>query len=277
MVKRFLQKKLFIASIILNIALFGILCFGAYYKRASIANYATKLYNAILLKKYLEKTGEQFGEFSRQKYQAEIQYINNNYDNKLKIAILGNSLTLIPDWNGGAGLTASEPSKDYVHILLNTISTVKYLDIEYLVLNIAEFERGFEDFDFTRFEIVRDFEPDIIIFQIGENVITEKLKTKGELFVKNYHKLISYCNVKNVIICLPFWPEKEKINLITEVALNSGVYLVDLSHLGSGIDPLNFASSERKYDNPGVGAHPGDYGMNNIAKLLYITINKIIE
>jgi len=277
MVKKFSLKKLFVASIILNIVLFGILCFGAYYKRASITNYVTKLYNTILLRKYLEKTGEHFGEFSRQKYQVEIQYINNNYDNKLKIAILGNSLTLIPDWNGGAGLTASEPSKDYVHILLNTISTEKYLDIEYLVLNIAEFEREFEDFDFTRLEIIKNFEPDIIIFQIGENVINEKLKIKGELFVNNYLKLISYFNVENIIICLPFWPEKEKINLITDVAIKSESYLVDLSHLGSGIDPLNFASSERKYDNLGVGAHPGDYGMNNIAKLLYITINKIIK
>jgi len=272
-----MKRKLFLFSIILNIFLFSFLCFGAYYKRASLANYVTKYYNTIFLKKELEKIGEQFGEFSHQKYQAEIQLINNNHNKKIKIAILGNSLTLIPDWNGGAGLTASEPSKDYVHILLNTISTEKKLNIEYLILNIAEFEREFEGFNFNRLEIIRNFEPDIIIFQIGENVLTERLRIKGELFINNYVSLISYCSGENVIICLPFWPEKEKINLITEVALKSESYLVDLSHLGSGIDPLNFASSERKYDNPGVGAHPGDYGMNNIAKLLFITLNKIIE
>lgn len=270
-------NKIIIASIILNIVLFGILCFGAYYKRVSIANYITKFYNKIFFEKNIEKTGEYFNEFSHQKYKAEIQYINNSNNNsKIKIAILGNSLTLINDWNGGAGLTASEPSKDYVHILLNKISDKKFLNIEYLVLNIAEFEREFDDFDITQLEMVKDFKSNIIIFQIGENVINEKLRIKGELFVNNYIELIKYFNVENVIICLPFWPDIEKINLITEVAIKSDSYLVDLSRLGSGIDPLNFARSEKKYDNPGVGAHPGDYGMNNIAKLLYITINKIL-
>jgi hypothetical protein len=190
---------------------------------------------------------------------------------------LGNSLTLIKDWNGGAGLTASDREYDYVHILLNKIANEKNLDIEYLVLNIADFERGFEQFDYTRLDIIRTFEPEIIIFQIGENVVTETLNSKGELFLEQYKKLINYCNGKETIICLPFWPVKEKIQLITEVALKTNSYLVDLSHLGSGIEPLNFAKSERKYDNPGVGMHPGDYGMNNIAKLLYITINKIIK
>jgi hypothetical protein len=190
---------------------------------------------------------------------------------------LGNSLTLIPDWNGGAGLTASDKNKDYVHVLLNKISNEKKLNIEYQVLNIAEFEREFEDFDFIRLRSVKDFGADIIIFQIGENVITDKLKKDGELFINNYVGLIDYCGGKDVIICLPFWPVMEKLNLITEVAIISESYLVDLSHLGSGIDPLNFAKAEQKYDNPGVGAHPGDYGMNSIAKTLYITINKILE
>jgi hypothetical protein len=217
------------------------------------------------------------GEFVQSKYQAEIQFINNNNENNIKIVILGNSLTLIHDWNGGAGLTASDREHDYVHILLNKISNKNNLNIEYLVLNIADFERGFEQFDYTRLEIVKNFEPDIIIFQIGENVIKEVLNQKTEIFIENYLKLIKYCNGKETIICLPFWPVKEKIDIITDIASKSESYLVDLSHLGSGIEPLNFAKSEKKYDNAGVGAHPGDYGMNNIAKMLYITINKIVK
>lgn len=273
-----MKRKALSVSITLNIVLLSILCFGAYYKRASITNYITKFYNSLFLEKNIEKTGKLFGEFSRQEYQPEIQYINNSGGgDKIKIAVLGNSLTLIHDWNGGSGLTASGPDKDYVHILLNKISIEKNLSIEYIVLTIAEFEREFETFDFTRLGTVKKFEPDIIIFQIGENTPSEKMKDKGEVFMEKYINLIEYCNGKEAVICLPFWPDKEKIKIITETALKSGVYLADLSHLGSGIDPLNFARSEKKFDNPGVGAHPGDYGMNNIAKILYIIINKIIE
>ena len=95
--------------------------------------------------------------------------------------------------------------------------------------------------------------------------------------MENYLKMIEYCNGEDTIICLPFWPVKEKLNLITEVSLKSESYMVDLSHLGSGIESLNLAKSENKYKHPGVAAHPGDYGMNSIAEILYITINKIIE
>jgi hypothetical protein len=178
-------------------------------------------------------------------------------------------------WDYEAGMAASDLEHDYVHVLLNKISREKQYGIEYIVINIADFERNFEQFNYARLEMVKNFEPEIILFQIGENVSTESLKTKGKLFVKNYMEMINYCNSKNTIVCLPFWPNREKINVITEVALNAETYLVDLSHLG--IEPLNRAKSENKYDHAGVAAHPGDYGMNNIAKLLYITINKIME
>jgi hypothetical protein len=194
---------------------------------------------------------------------------------------LGNSISLhgIIDglWSYESGMAASDLEHDYVHILLNKISMEKKCGIEYIVINIADFERNFEQFDYTRLETVKDFCPELIIFQIGENVSTELLKIKGEIFVKNYIDLINYCNGKNTIVCLPFWPDREKINLITEVAINAETYLVDLSHLGSGIEPLNLAKSENKYNHAGVAAHPGDYGMNNIAKTIYIMINKIME
>ena len=126
-------------------------------------------------------------------------------------------------------------------------------------------------------EAIQKFKSEIIIFQIGENVITETLNSKEEIFLEQYIKLINYCDGKEAIVCLPFWPVREKIQIITEIAIKSGSFLVDLSHIGSGIEPLNFAKSEKKYDNPGVGMHPGDYGMNNIAKILYLTVNKIIK
>jgi hypothetical protein len=194
---------------------------------------------------------------------------------------LGNSISLHGIRNGlweyESGMAASDLEHDYVHVLLNKISEEKHCGIEYVVINISEFEREFDQFNYSRLKIVRDFDPEIVIFQIGENVLTETLIKKSEIFVKNYMELINYCNGKNTIVCLPFWPVREKLNLITEVALNAGAYLVDLSHLGSGIEPLNLAKSENKYNHAGVAAHPGDYGMENIAKILYITINGIME
>ena len=68
---------------------------------------------------------------------------------------------------------------------------------------------------------------------------------------------------------MPFWADKDKNRIFTEVALETGSSIVDLSHLGGGLEPLNFAHSENKYSHAGVAAHPGDYGMANIAKVIF--------
>lgn len=63
--------------------------------------------------------------------------------------------------------------------------------------------------------------------------------------------------------------------MTTRVAIRSKALLVDLSHLGSGTDEQNFASSYRDYNQPGVGAHPGDYVMKNIAECIFAAYNAI--
>jgi hypothetical protein len=273
------RKALFVSGI-LNIIFFGILCFGAYYKRTSIIRYVDIFYNVVFNKN--EKVENDISVFNQSPYETDIKHINEKwYDKRIKVAILGNSISLhgIVEglWDHESGMAASDFEHDYVHVLLNKISIEKQCGIEYIIINIADFERSFEQFDNNRLETVKGFEPEIIIFQIGENVSTELLRTEGDLFVSNYVGMIAYCAGKEAIVCLPFWPVKEKLNLITEVALRSGSYLVDLSHLGSGIDSLNLAKSENKYKHAGVAIHPGDYGMNRIAEILYITINKIME
>jgi hypothetical protein len=248
----------------------------------SIFRYVNTFYNAIFNKNNEKYSSVNNSVFNQAPYETEIQFvINSEFKNIIKVAILGNSISLHGVieglWDHESGMAASNLEHDYVHILMNNISNEKQSNIEYIVINISDFERDFENFQYNRLEKIKKFEPDIIVFQIGENLSTEMLKLKGEIFVENYRKLINYCNGKETIICIPFWPVKEKINLITEVALNEKVYIVDLSHLGSGIDALNIAKSEKKYNHAGVAAHPGDYGMKNIAKILYITINKIID
>lgn len=98
----------------------------------------------------------------------------------------------------------------------------------------------------------------------------EELETKYAELVRKFPKAIK-------IVCLPFWPDKEKINRMTNIAVTNNCFLIDLSHLGSGIDELNFASSYKKYKQPGVGAHPGDYGMENIATNIYTVINSTLK
>lgn len=93
-------------------------------------------------------------------------------------------------------------------------------------------------------------------------------------FVVKYTQLINYVGTGSSvkIVCLPFWHNTEKNQAITKVALNTHSYLVDLSHLGNGLDVRNYANHEREYKQQGVGKHPGDFGMENISDNIFTVL-----
>ncbi len=156
----------------------------------------------------------------------------------------------------------------------------KNISVEYAVINVASFERNFESFDKNRLEKIKNFMPDYVIFQLGENVPRDRLKKDDEynLFVSKYVEFISEFKGSKKIVCLPFWYEKNKISAITAAALKTNAFIVDLSHLGaSSHDNRNYAKSERKYSNRGVGIHPGDFGMENISNNIFSVFNALMN
>ena len=200
----------------------------------------------------------------------------------VSILFLGNSLTYtgVPEEEADKtprGLTSTAKEKDYVHLLVKRISTEKRVNVNYSLTNIADFERHFQEaeLDFSRFENATVQNPDYVIFQIGENVIDEQLSTTEleNLFVERYTNVVKHFVNAKKIICLPWWQNAKKNMLITQVAINSNAYLVDISHLGNGLDKRNFAEFYKKYKVPGVGTHPSDFGFQNIADCLWTVFN----
>ena len=68
--------------------------------------------------------------------------------------------------------------------------------------------------------------------------------------------------------------------IIKKVALSTNSHIVDFSHL-TLLDSENYARDEREYPGnkavwkaSGIGMHPGDKGMKNIAQELFLTIMK---
>lgn len=252
---------------------------AVYYKRDSIAYKINEIINRPEVSENVLLT------FNQEPYNSINGELNKHYDKTINILFLGNSLTLcgVPeeesDREHERGLTSTSMDKDYVHLLINKISDEKQVNIKYSIINIADFERNFSklSFNYTQLKNATVQKPDFVIFQIGENVSKDDITQNGILFETKYLELISNFNNANKIVCLPFWPDKDKINHITNVAVMSKSYLVDLSHLGNGTDPLNFASSYKKYKQPGVGQHPGDYGMMNISKNIFSVFNVCID
>ena len=104
--------------------------------------------------------------------------------------------------------------------------------------------------------------------QIGENISKEDLQEPMK-FEEELEKMLGLFPNSRKILTIPFWTVKEKSYVLTNVAMKSRSALVDLSHLGSGSDdPKNLANSIDKYRDSRAGTHPGDYGMENIAKCI---------
>ena len=272
------KKFIFLASLSLNFIAFFVFCGILYIEQDVVKNKLSSFFTSTKNVENLAKS------MNQEVFSPEFGKVANG-DSVLKIAFVGNSITLHGvaeniGWTHKSGMAASTLDNDYVHKLVKKIAMQKNISVEYAVINAASFERNFESFDKNRLEKIKNFIPDYVIFQLGENVSSAKLKNENEydLFVGKYVEFISEFNESKKIVCLPFWYEINKVSAITEAALKTNAFIVDLSHLGAkNHDYRNYAASEIKYSHKGVGLHPGDYGMENISNNIFSVFNALMN
>ena len=270
------KKRILVASLGLNVLLIICICGTAFHYRGKIVEKVQKV-----LGQYKSPSAEALAQFNDKPLEAVNDSLMVGAYSTITCLFLGNSLTyhaVIDEEpaEGKRGLTATSIEKDYVHVLLKTISEEHNVNIKYSILNIAQFERTFtkHSFKMSKLSLAENKQPDYLFVQIGENVVKDDI-IDAQKYEDEYIKLLALFPNSKRIITIPFWPDKNKEYATTNIAIKSQSYLVDISHLGNGTDPLNFSSSYKDYKMPGVGSHPGDYGMANIANCLYAVFNAI--
>ena len=168
-------------------------------------------------------------------------------------------------------MAASAEDKDYIHIVVDSVASLRGTKPKYLAVNIADFERGYVAFDTAeRLKEEIAFKPDTIILCIGENVSTVTNKVEQVKFKNSIVQLLSLFkgDGKNAIyVRSSFWPDSIKDQVMKDACWSSGGVFVDISSLSK--DEHNYARSERKFSNEGVGNHPGDAGMRAIADAIF--------
>jgi lysophospholipase L1-like esterase len=190
-----------------------------------------------------------------------------------KVLILGNSITItqpLPEigWNAHWGMAASAEENDYVHLLINKFK--KYNDsVEVRYASVSNFEREFWNYDYSQLDGFRAFAPDLVIMRIGENVDEKDAIKKN--FQDHLHQLITYIrNGRQIAICSTgtFWKSPEVTRQIQAISEKENYIFVPLSD-------LSYEKSNRATDqfvDPGVGAHPSDKGMKEIADRIAVTL-----
>jgi hypothetical protein len=252
---------------------------------------AYALFGAISLscaQHHTEITKEQLDPMNRAPLSIPyMEFGNNGRGETFHILVIGNSLSFHPKaedigWRYDNGMAASASDRDYVHQLLQmTGSIMPDKQITVRITFAAEFERGFTTFDPAQYEHLLAWRPDVVLFQLGENVSFDETNTPA-LFEQKYKELVRYFkkNGNPVTICTTtFWAEPVRHEAIKQVALSTRSFLAELSHLVS-MDKENMAAEESNYRGDkstwnvdGIGMHPGDKGMRNIAQQIFTVIN----
>jgi len=196
-------------------------------------------------------------------------------DGFAKVLFLGNSITKHSpkpeiDWLGNWGMAASEEGKDYVHLVTKHLASKQVKAPETMVQNIADFEKGYRDYDVTA--MMKDalaFEADLIILAIGENVPALATSEDQVKFAERVTELLTMLkgdHSPTILVRSCFWANESKDEALRQACDSVEGVFVDISALGK--EEAHYARSERPFKHEGVAKHPGDRGMEAIAKAL---------
>ena len=189
----------------------------------------------------------------------------------MRILCLGNSITLhmpAPEigWHGQWGMAASAQEKDYAH-RLSALLEQAGKRIVCRIGNMADIEREPGSYAEETFAEDIAFAPDIVILRIGENVPDEKAEPFGE----TYEKLIRLLQSAGAAVFAvgSFWKKDEVETVMRAAAEQAGVRYVSLA----AVQDITY-QARGLFEHEGVAAHPGDGGMDAIARIIFEAIRE---
>lgn len=198
-----------------------------------------------------------------------------------KVLFLGNSITKHGpkadiDWTGNWGMAASAEAKDYVHVFTASLAQKQGSTPEILVKNIADFERTHQGYDFaTKLKGAIDFQADLIVLAIGENVPALKTPEEKTKFQEAVTKLLTTLKGDRkpvILVRSGFWANAAKDEALHGASDAVGGTFADIGALAK--DKSLYGRAEREFKHDGVANHPGDKGMAAIAAALMKALSR---
>lgn len=185
-----------------------------------------------------------------------------------RLLVMGNSMAFhYPNeqisWKGSWGMAASKQENDYSHKLQSLIAKNQRNILPKLrIENVSDFERNSSNYLLSKLSFVSEYKPDIVVIFLGDNVKEDMLISSE--FPLHFNRFVA--TVKNAshaeVFCVStWWASMAKDKVIKSTCESLGAIFVDISDLN--LNPKNRGGDISM--NPGVAAHPGDRGMNEIA------------
>lgn len=196
----------------------------------------------------------------------------------LRIAVLGNSLAWSPpqpafNWSQSNGMDASTLENDYAHIVCNALAERRHQSVALLVVQGWTIEAAVNTgtaWDRAYAEVITNYAPDVLVMQVSDNVTLDH----AAQFETTYSELLAEMKPRQSLICLGTWYS-------SVAALSSTIQSACATHGGTFVaigdiyTALNMRGSS--FDdtvNAGVGSHPNDMGMLEIARRIVLAIEQ---
>lgn len=195
----------------------------------------------------------------------------------VRILVVGNSITRHGPkadigWKGDWGMAASRAENDFVHRLAALLrgAGVSY----YMCVHQAsrwENAVNARNVRLSEFDGVRGFGADVVVYRLAENLVDAV--SAGE-YAAALGEFIDYINPKGgkVLYTTSFW--KKPTDAVTQAAAAAaGMPCVDLGDLGDD----SAMKAEGLFEHSGVAAHPGDAGMEAIARRIFVQLLPLVR
>lgn len=211
-----------------------------------------------------------------QLHSSQYVQIYKEAENAPKILFVGNSITHHapkPEigWNHDWGMAASSRENDYVHRVISGLKE-RWGPVNYCVAQAAIWEQDFPNGQAllqTHYLAARAFEADWVVIRLGENVPPQLRETVD--IKPCYEQMISFFasnpNAK-VIVTDNFWAKEAFDKQLAEIAKEHGYLFCQLHDLSEDQRTMSLGLFEHR----GVSLHPGDFGMECIARRILMTI-----
>ncbi|WP_236648815.1 MULTISPECIES: SGNH/GDSL hydrolase family protein [Spirosoma] len=190
-----------------------------------------------------------------------------------RVLIIGNSIMEhlpVPSlgWFNSNGMAASSPQHDFVYLLTQQLKALQPAVVVRLQ-NGGSFERNYAQMNLADWDESLRFAPDLVVVRIAENVAEDQVdRLRFETYYRNLlTRFAASAGPVKIVCSTSFWNQPRTDAIIRSVAAEKGYPVADLSAL---VDKPEYMASQ--YKNPDVARHPNDRGMQQIASLLWASI-----
>lgn len=168
-------------------------------------------------------------------------------------------------------MAASTPDRDYVSSLATMLRAASPgTTVHETKVNISQFEKEYRTYvpPSITLEVVRN--ANIIVVALGDNAAIDAASELA--FAFHYARLLNTLTQPNQrVFCVStWWANTTKDQAIRRACKATQATYVDISALAR--TPKNIAKSERTFRDKGVAAHPGDNGMQEIARAIFAAV-----